>query len=139
MLSNLVYVSTRTPECTDDEINKILKSCEKNNSTIDITGVLLYSDKNFIQYIEGEYKEIIALYDKIKSDSRHKNAKLITSSPIQVRTFPSWQMGSKKFDTSTVEFKTQVDDSERKTFTEILDGKNPDANKAVSLIKKFFK
>ncbi len=139
MLSHLVYVSTRTPICTDAEIQKILASCTKNNSSLDITGVLLYSNTNFVQYIEGEYQGIISLYDKIKNDDRHKSAVLISSAPINERSFPSWQMGSKKIDTSTIEFQTTMHDADKKIFNEILAGKNQEGNKALLLIKKFFK
>jgi hypothetical protein len=139
MLSNLIYISTRNTNCTEEEIGKILAACERNNGKMNITGVLLYSDKSFLQYLEGEYKEIIALYDKIKLDSRHKNAILIASAPIQEKVFPSWQMGAKKFESSSISFKTEISTEDRKIFEEILAGKNQETKTAVNLIKKFFK
>lgn len=139
MLSHLVYVSSRKPNCTQEEIEKILASCQKNNAGIDITGVLLYSDTHFVQYIEGEYKIIISLYDKIKTDNRHKNPVLITSAPIQSRSFPSWQMGAKKFDAKKIEYSTAISESEKQIFHAILQGKNQEGNKALVLMQKFFK
>ena len=139
MLSHLVYVSTRTPKCTDAEILKILASCKKNNSDIGITGVLLYSQTNFVQYIEGEYKTLFALYDKIKTDNRHKNAVLISGAPISERSFPSWQMGSKTFDLGSVEYQTDISQEDKKVFAEILTGKSQEGNKALALMKQFFK
>jgi hypothetical protein len=139
MLSQLVYVSVRKSICTEEEIQKILAACKKNNAGLDITGVLLYSDTNFVQYLEGEYKQIIGLYDKIKSDDRHKNFVLITSSPIKERSFPSWQMGAKKFDNDTIEYQTEMSASDKDTFKSILSGKNQDGNNALVLMKKFFK
>lgn len=139
MLSHLVYVSARQPHCTEEEIQKILASCKSNNSSLDITGVLLYSDTHFVQYLEGNYKNIMGLYDKIKLDDRHKNAVLISSSPIKERSFPSWQMGSKKFDDKSIDYLTDVADSEKTLFSDILSGKEQNGNKALSLVKKFFK
>lgn len=43
MLSHLIYISNREKECTDQEIDKILASCQENNRHDDITGVLLLS------------------------------------------------------------------------------------------------
>jgi len=40
-------------ECDDSEIDKILDSAKRNNPGLDITGVLLYTEKKFIQYLEG--------------------------------------------------------------------------------------
>lgn len=139
MLSHLVYISVRQPQCTEEEITKILQSCQKNNAQLDVTGVLLFSKTQFVQYLEGEYKTIIGLYDKIKVDSRHKNAVLISSSQITERVFPSWQMGEKRFDEKTIDVISGVSASEKAIFTSILDGKTQEGTKALDLIKKLFK
>ncbi len=137
MLSYLVYLSERKPNCTEQEIEKILAACNRNNEKFDITGVLLYSEKQFVQYLEGEYREIFQLYDKIKDDDRHKNIVLINSSPAKERIFPSWQMGAKKVDFNSVEYKTHMSLEEQREFRQILSGN--ESNKALSLMKKFFK
>jgi hypothetical protein len=136
MLSNLVYISNRKSNCTPDEIAKILSACVRNNKELDITGVLLYSESKFVQYLEGEYKSIMALYDKIKLDNRHSNAVLISNGIINNRTFPSWQMGYKKVDLNSIEFNTALSEEERKEFQNVLSGK--ESNKAMPIIKKLF-
>lgn len=137
MLSHLVYVSVRKSNCTEEEINKILKACERNNDKLDITGVLLYSDTHFVQYLEGVYKEIMNLYDKIKGDNRHKNVVLITTGNIKERTFPSWEMGAKKINEMNVQFDTELSPEEAERFRGILAGQED--NDAIDLMKKFFK
>lgn len=139
MLSQLVYVSTRQPNCTEEEVQKILTACKKNNAALDITGVLLYSKTQFVQYLEGEYKAIISLYDVIKKDDRHKNAVLISSSQIQERQFPSWQMGAKKVDTNSIELSSELKPEEKEVFDAILAGNETDSNKALQVMKKLFK
>lgn len=139
MLSQLVYVSVRKSNCTEGEIQKILESCKKNNGELDITGVLLYSNTHFVQYLEGQYKMIIGLYDKIKEDNRHKNVVMITSGPIKDRSFPSWQMGAKKFQEDSIQYQTDMSVAEKQEFKSILAGNSEGNNKAVELMKKFFK
>ncbi|QCK16658.1 BLUF domain-containing protein [Mangrovivirga cuniculi] len=136
MLSHLVYLSKRNPNCTSEEIENILQSCNKNNKEYNLTGVLLYSDKQFVQYLEGEYDEILALYDRIKGDPRHSNIVMITSGPINDRAFPSWQMGAKKVDFNSIEFKTNMSPNEQAEFKNILKGE--ENNNALKLVKKFF-
>ncbi len=94
MLSQLTYVSYRNTICTDEEIEKIVSSCKKNNPLLDVTGVLLYSDSKFIQMVEGNSKTIIDLYDKIKLDNRHSKAMMISYGLIKERAFPSgtWEI-----------------------------------------------
>lgn len=139
MLSQLVYISVRKDNCTEEEIAKILDACKRNNSKIDVTGVLLYSNTHFIQYLEGDYKVINELYGEIKKDDRHKNVVLITTGPIKERSFPSWQMGAKKFKESDIEFQTELTNDEAREFKSIIGGKGQEGNKALELMKKFFK
>jgi hypothetical protein len=138
MLSQLVYVSNRKPNCTEAEIEKILASCKKNNPGLDITGILLYSDTKFIQMVEGSSKTITELYDKIKLDNRHSNPMMISFSPIKDRAFPSWHMGSKKIKDAEVDFKTSITAEDKNLFNNILNGREENGTKVLGLLKKFF-
>lgn len=138
MLSQLVYVSNRKQKCTDEEIEKILASCKKNNPPLNITGILLYSDKKFIQLVEGESKVIMELYDKIKKDDRHTNPMMISLSPIKEKSFPSWHMGSKKLPQSKVDFKTDITTEDKGVFESILNGKEENGERVLNMLKKFF-
>jgi hypothetical protein len=138
MLSQLVYVSNRKPNCTEAEIEKILASCKKNNPPLNITGILLYSDKKFIQLVEGESKVIMELYDKIKKDVRHANPMMISLNPIKEKSFPSWHMGSKKLPESKVDFKTEITSEDKGVFESILSGKEENGERVLNMLKKFF-
>ena len=138
MLSQLIYVSNRKPACTQEEIDKILLSCEKNNPPLKITGVLLYSDTKFIQLVEGDAKVIVALYDKIKTDTRHSNPIMISYGPIKEKSFPSWHMGTKNIANDEVNFRTNITADDKATFNKILSGKEEDGQKVLSILKKFF-
>ncbi len=138
MLSQLVYVSNRKSNCTQQEIDKILASCEKNNPSLNITGVLLYSETKFIQLVEGDAKVIMTLYDKIKLDSRHSNCMMISYGPIKEKAFPSWHMGTKKLSGNDVEFKTDITTEDKTIFNNILSGKEENGQKVLSLLKRFF-
>lgn len=138
MLSQLVYVSTRNANCTDQEIDKILENCKKNNPKIDITGVLLFSSTRFIQYVEGESKQILALYDKIKLDKRHEKVMMISYGPISKKLFPSWHMGSKSIKENEIGFRTDISENDKKVFEKILGGASEEGGKVQSLLQKFF-
>jgi len=136
MLSYLVYISFRSENCTEEEIQNILKACQSNNKSKDITGVLMYSDKKFVQYLEGEYDTILELFNKIKTDKRHFNVIMLTSFPIKQRAFPSWQMGSKKMDLENLDYLTNISPDDKKEFQNILSGKA--SNNAINVIKRLF-
>lgn len=138
MLSQLVYVSNRKPNCTSEEIEKILASCKKNNPPLNITGVLLYSDTKFIQLVEGDAKVIMELYDKIKKDSRHTNPMMIAYNPIKEKAFPSWHMANRDISKTEIQFKTDISEDDKKIFNAMLGGKEESGQKVLNLLKKFF-
>jgi hypothetical protein len=139
MLAHLAYVSSRKLNCSDQEIEKILSACKKNNPPLDITGVLMYSDKQFIQYVEGELAALTSLYDKIKLDSRHERAVMVSYGPIEKKIFPSWHMANRKISNKDVDFVTDITTEDKKVFERILNGKGTDGNKVQDLLLKFFK
>ena len=65
-LSFLIYSSLRNNSCSDQEIKNILSSCEKNNPSLDITGVLVHSNNYFLQFLEGNENEIMGLLITLK-------------------------------------------------------------------------
>jgi hypothetical protein len=136
MLSHLIYISKRDSTCTQEEITKILEYSQNYNRDNDITGVLLYSDRAFIQHLEGEHDIITALFNKVKKDPRHSDVSLFTISKIHERSFPSWYMASKFIDLEQIEFKSNTSKEDKILFKRVLSGKTN--NEAISIIKKLF-
>jgi len=139
MLSQLVYVSKRSPQCTEKDIENILEVSIRNNQKNEVTGVLLYSQSQFLQCIEGDFRVLSSLYDKIKRDSRHKEAVMIALNPVRERSFPSWQMAGKSVDLDKVDFKNQMSYQEQKEFEDVLAGKSSSSIRVSELIQRFFK
>jgi hypothetical protein len=138
MLTQLVYVSNRSKFCTAKDIEQILESSVRNNQKKNITGVLLYSDKKFLQCIEGNYEDLKNLYDKIKQDKRHYNPIMIAFVPIRERLFPVWQMAGKSVNLEQVNFTNRMNASEESEFRKILEGETSNSERVSALIKKFF-
>lgn len=92
----LVYISERCAGTDDAAINKIKLRAEPNNHRRNITGALLFTERYFLQYLEGEAAVVDALYASIGRDSRHTNVRLLMRKPIQQRDFARWSLGVKK-------------------------------------------
>lgn len=92
----LVYVSERCASTDDAAINKIKLRAAHNNHRRNITGALLYTERYFLQYLEGEAAVVDALYASICRDSRHTNVRLLLRTSVQQRDFPRWSLGVKK-------------------------------------------
>jgi hypothetical protein len=44
---------------------KLLQTCRRNNERLEITGILLYYNRSFIQVLEGTEPRVRALLDRI--------------------------------------------------------------------------
>ncbi len=99
---SLIYVSTSVSLLNDNELLDILKVSRENNISRDITGLLLYKGGNFMQVLEGDEDVVTALYEKIKTDSRHKGTFTISREQIQARQFPAWEMAFQNLDTPAI-------------------------------------
>jgi hypothetical protein len=131
-------VSTRKANCSSQEIENILASCKKNNPSMHATGVLLYSKDKFIQYLEGDSKELLSLYDKIKQDTRHEKVMMVSYGPIKEKSFPSWHMATKQISQNEIEFRTDISGEDKKIFKHLLKGNEQNGSKVLDLLKKFF-
>lgn len=90
---DLIYVSSAVNMMAQDELIEILKKSRENNAKVDVTGMLLYHEGNFMQVLEGEEAAVMALYHKIAQDPRHHMVTRIATRPITKRNFGEWKMG----------------------------------------------
>ena len=128
----LIYVSDNYTE--KGEIEEILEKSRKNNANLEITGILLYTEDNFLQCLEGDYTKVMSLYDKIKADKRHGNVRLISLHSIEKRDFPNWAMGEKKIALEIGKLEGNLNSEEKEKFNDILKGYED--TQAIELIKK---
>ncbi|MFM8330869.1 MAG: BLUF domain-containing protein [Candidatus Methylumidiphilus sp.] len=105
MVYYLVYVSSATQPFSPSELVDLLSKSHAYNSTVGITGMLLYKDGNIMQAIEGEEAAVKSLYAKIQLDKRHRGIITLLQGPQPERQFPNWSMGFndlKKVDVSSI-------------------------------------
>ncbi len=69
----ICYVSSENNRMEEDQIQCLFSQTQTNNKANDICGILLYSQGNFFQVIEGEEKTVTNLFQKIEKDRRHRN------------------------------------------------------------------
>jgi len=115
-LHGIAYVSTATAAMTVAELEALLLEIRQLNEVHAITGVLLYSDGNFMQYIEGPAQPLQAAYARIGASRRHTDIIEIFNRPVRARTFSGWHMGfaqparSELMALSTAQWQTATDE-----------------------------
>ena len=93
MLCHLVYVSTATRPMRDLDLAELLSQSRDRNRRNNVTGMLLYKDRRFIQLLEGHEEDVREIFESIRHDARHRNVELLWLRYVQFRDFPDWTMG----------------------------------------------
>lgn len=91
-LHRLIYVSERANFFDWADLKEIVAKSAENNARLGITGLLVLSDRYFLQVLEGPTSELSDLYGKILRDARHKNPRLLGYTPIHEQVFQIWSM-----------------------------------------------
>lgn len=92
-LLSLVYVSSARVPLDEPALERLLQSARIRNQQDGLTGVLLYHDGNFIQYLEGPALTVNQTYQRIARDPAHGNLIELLLEPITERSFTGWDMG----------------------------------------------
>ena len=93
MLVRLLYASRPTAPMTPPLLDSILERSRAHNPKHGITGILCYSDRLFIQVLEGSRDEVCELYNTIARDDRHEQVRILSFEEIRERRFGGWTMG----------------------------------------------
>ena len=92
ILYRLIYKSDAAEYIDWTDLKDILLKSQENNAKRDITGILIMSDRKFLQVLEGPADQLNNLYAIILQDSRHKNSQLLSYTAIHERHFSEWAM-----------------------------------------------
>lgn len=93
MLIRLIYASTASDNVDLNEFKSILLQAQTNNYQRDLTGMLAFNSKIFLQALEGSRKQVNELYAKLMLDPRHHTVTILGYKEIAERHWSSWSMG----------------------------------------------
>ncbi|GAA0872054.1 hypothetical protein GCM10009117_12010 [Gangjinia marincola] len=98
MLKYLSYASKEAQHFSEEDLKQLVEQARANNERLEITGLLLYFDGTFTQYIEGPPAHIDALFQTITADPRHEFIVQLSCGITENRKYKEWSMGYKNYD-----------------------------------------
>ena len=93
MLVRLLYASRVVGSKQAETLHDIMHQSHSHNPANGVTGILCYSDKVYMQVLEGGRTQINALYARILHDPRHTDVVLLDYQEISERRYACWTMG----------------------------------------------
>ena len=92
MLYRPIYKSRSNGIADWPLVEDILGSSTRNNPANDITGVLVATETDFLQVLEGEFEPLNETFERSSRDTRHDKIQLIDFSEIETRKYGTWAM-----------------------------------------------
>ena len=93
MLIRLIYASTAQDGVDLNEFKRILLQAQTNNHRRDLTGMLAFNSKIFLQALEGARDQVNDLYARLIRDPRHHTVTMLGYKEIEERHWSNWSMG----------------------------------------------
>ncbi|WP_269520298.1 BLUF domain-containing protein [Alteromonas sp. BMJM2] len=100
-LVQLLYFSRASREMSLADLKSVLESARKNNTNLEVSGMLCYDRRYFLQALEGERDVVNELYLDIADDPRHDEVTIISYCNVEKLSFDQWKMG---YASSSAEF-----------------------------------
>lgn len=105
----MIYISRSTfpalgnSSTVEPSVARILAKSRSNNRKKGLVGVLYFGDGCFFQCLEGNEKQVDALYETLLQDNRHKDLKILSRKMISQPSFSEWTMKYIALDTEVTD------------------------------------
>ncbi len=94
----LLYTSVSSGPQSDQDLIRLLEEARERNEQRNITGMLVYNNREFMQLLEGEEKDVKEVFALIEKDTRHTAVKIFYQGEISKRSFGGWSMAFEQLD-----------------------------------------
>ncbi|MDO7833710.1 BLUF domain-containing protein [Sphingobium sp. HBC34] len=91
-LYQIMYISTVVGTVTPQQCAAIAQLSAINNQRDDVTGLLLFNSRRFLQVLEGPKAAVDRIFARIHADPRHRAVVKLREGPIATREFGQWAM-----------------------------------------------
>jgi hypothetical protein len=86
-LSSLVYQSRAVVPLPEPDLQRLVASAQARNRRELVTGLLIYDQGHFMQWLEGPTEGVSRVWESIRDDRRHTAVTLLAESTIPARYF----------------------------------------------------
>ncbi len=91
-LSTVVYSSRAVAPLSEPDLRHLMQTAQARNAREGITGVVLYDDSRFFQWLEGPEDGVERVMGSIRNDRRHTDLEVLSHHASPARRFDGWDM-----------------------------------------------
>ena len=91
-LATVVYRSRAVRALQPSALHDLTAAAQSRNSLESVTGLMLYDQENFFQWLEGPPDSVDRIMTSIRNDYRHTDIEIINTQSATRRVFDGWSM-----------------------------------------------
>ncbi len=91
-LMTLTYRSRATTPLSESQLADLQRSAAARNRAESITGMMVYNDDRFFQWLEGPPASIARIWSSISRDTRHADIEALSVHSAPTRLFANWSL-----------------------------------------------
>ena len=91
-IRQLIYVSRPVGKVSPAEERSLIQTSQRNNRRVDLTGLLACTGEHFLQVLEGMPADIEPVFQRIATDVRHTDLRVVSDRLVQTREYGKWSM-----------------------------------------------
>ncbi|MET0371432.1 MAG: BLUF domain-containing protein [Sphingobium sp.] len=87
-----MYISSTRVPMSVAQCRSIVQTSRINNRRADVTGLLLFNSRRFLQVLEGPEAAVKQTFERICADDRHHGVVTLRTRDLSMREFGEWAM-----------------------------------------------
>ena len=93
-LRTILYISDSRLTSAGEELalQSLVSAARERNALVGITGALMFTQTNFIQFVEGPERAVGTLLEALGRDERHENMQILLDGRASDRRFARWTL-----------------------------------------------
>jgi hypothetical protein len=91
-LVSLTYRSRAATHISDEALATLGRAASSRNLAEGVTGLMVYDDGRFFQWLEGPVDGLSRIWDSVRRDPRHTDIEEVRVQPTPSRMFAGWDM-----------------------------------------------
>lgn len=91
-MERLVYRSRVVQPAPMAALDDILSVARSQNARWRITGVLGFTGRTYVQFLEGPAESLDSLLEQLRNDPRHTDLRILARGPVAGRLVATWTM-----------------------------------------------
>jgi hypothetical protein len=107
-LSTIVYRSRAVRSLSPTDLHTLTTNSQARNGRESITGLMVYDDGRFFQWLEGPADGVERVMGSIRSDPRHADIEVLKNQTAKTRIFGEWSMKLATQEPDTAEWRNGV-------------------------------